>query len=222
MANMICFIGKSFAPSTFKMAAVQLGIATTDQPSQASLVIVCEDTPTDSRGNRDLDTIKHLVRETFGKTMAPVVLTSQVPPGFTRSLDLPIWCQAETLRVKDALKRALNPEQHIVGCEDPLAPLPPAYLEYLKRFQCPIFKMSWEEAEFSKIAINMTLASQVENANRLSKAADKCHVDWEVIAKVLRHDRRIGPVAYLTPGDWKKSPHLLRDSVTLKALENGR
>lgn len=215
---MICFIGSSFAPKHLKRAAQMKGLRLTDDPAQADVVFVSEDTPTDSKGRRDLDLIRNLVMETFGKTMAPIVLTSQVPPGFTRSLQVPIYHQAETLRVKDALERALNPEQHIVGCLDPLAPLPKAYLRYLLAFPAPILKMSYESAEFAKIAINMTLASQVENTNRLADAATLCGADWEDIVEVLQHDKRIGIHSYLTPGDWKKSPHLYRDWVTFKGL----
>ena len=147
------------------------------------------------------------------------MLTSQVYPGFTRSLGRPIYHMAETLRVKDAEERALHPEQFIIGCEFPERSLPAALLNYVAPFNCPVFRMTWEEAEFAKIAINMTLAAQVDSANRLSKVAEKLGVDWDVIKNVLKHDRRIGKYSYLEPGDWKKSSHLLRDYVTVKELE---
>ena len=215
---MICFIGGSFAPTHLRKAAQMKGLKLTNDPAQADVVFVSEDTPTDSMGKRNLDLIRNLVTDTFGKTMAPIVLTSQVPPGFTRSLGVPIYHQAETLRVKDALERALNPEQHIVGCVDPVAPLPDPFRRYLEAFPAPILKMSYESAEFAKIAINMTLAAQVENTNRLADAATICGADWEDIVEVLQHDKRIGPHSYLSPGDWKKSPHLYRDWVTFKGL----
>jgi UDPglucose 6-dehydrogenase len=194
------------------------GLKLTNDPSQADLVLVSEDTPTDKDGNRDLDLIRNLVLDTFGKTMGPIILTSQVPPGFTRSLQVPLYHYAETLRVKDALERALTPEQHIVGCLDPVSPLPVAFRRYLEAFPAPILKMSYESAEFAKIAINLTLASQVENTNRLCKAAIKCGADWGDIAEVLGHDRRIGKYSYLTPGDWRASKHLLRDWRTYEEL----
>lgn len=212
---MICFIGDSFAPQHLKAAAVLRGFYLTPYPDLADVVFVSQDTATDASGKRDLAPIRELVRDACRATTAPVVLTSQVPPGFTRSLKLPIYHQAETLRVKDAPMRALNPEQHIIGCEHPDKPLPDALAKYLLSFECPIHKMTWEEAELAKIAINMTLASQVENTNRLAAYADKVGARWEVIANVLKHDRRIGPHAYLDPGDWKKSPHLLRDWWTM-------
>ena len=78
--------------------------------------------------------------------------------------------------------------------------------------------MSWEDAEFAKIAINMFLASQVDTTNRLAAAAAKVSADWGKIAVVLAHDQRIGPHAYLTPGRWQDSLHLLRDAVTLEEI----
>ena len=219
---MICFIGTSFAPTHLREAARLKGLPLTGQIHLADLVFISEDTPTDN-GVRDLIVIKNLIGSVLLQTKinATVVLTSQVPPGFTRSLGLPMYHMAETLRVKDAAHRAMYPEQFIVGCEKPDKPLPQVFLDYLHAFKCPVFQMTWEEAEFAKIAINMTLASQVENATRLSVAAGKVGAKWEVIANVLKHDRRIGPHSYLEPGDWKQSSHLLRDWVTLKEIENG-
>ena len=78
--------------------------------------------------------------------------------------------------------------------------------------------VTWEEAEFSKIAVNMTLASQVENTNRLAHAAKAVGADWRRVAQILSHDKRISPESYLEPGDWKKSQHLLRDFYTLTQI----
>lgn len=214
---MISFLGESHAAVIFRSAARVKGFQLCN-PDEASIVFICEDTPTDDEGNRDLEPIRKLVL--LAKDYCPnLILTSQVPPGFTRSLGVPIYHQSETLRIKDALDRALNPEQLIVGCFNPNDSLPVVYMNYLKAFNCPIFKMTYEEAEFSKIAINMTLASQVENTNRLAESAQRCGARWEIIANVLSHDRRIGPFSYLEPGDWKRSKHLLRDYATLKEID---
>ena len=215
---MICFVGSSFAPLHLRDAARKRGLELTEDLEKAKLVFVSEDTPT-KNGIRNLDLIEELIRNVYDKTNCPLVVTSQVPPGFTRSLRLDIYHMAETLRVKDAEERAYNPEQFIVGCEHPADPLPDPFLDYLTAFKCPIHQMTWEEAEFSKIAINMTLASQVDNANRLSEAAKKVGADWEVIRIVLEHDKRMG--SYHKPGNWKESQHLLRDYVTLLGIEHG-
>ncbi len=213
----ICFIGDSHAPQHLAKAAADKGFDIVPLGGAPDLVFVSEDTPTDAEGGRDLDHIRrHIDIAAFGSV--PVVLTSQVPPGFTRSLGYNIWHQAETLRIIDAGERAAHPEMIIVGYRDHTTPMPAAYANYCAAFGCPVLRVTWEEAELSKIAINTFLVAQVETTNALAKAAEVCGANWERVAEVLKHDTRIGPHAYLRPGDWTQSPHLLRDAVTLEAL----
>jgi UDPglucose 6-dehydrogenase len=80
--------------------------------------------------------------------------------------------------------------------------------------------MTWEDAEFTKIAINTFLAAQVDTTNRLAAAAKMVGANWGAIACALRYDARIGPKAYLQPGRWEDSRHLMRDHVTLCEIEN--
>ena len=207
--------GDTHAPEIFRRAARHVGV-TLCGITEAQLVIVAQDTPTDADGTRDVEHISYLTRGALAATTAPVVLTSQVEPGFTRRFDdVRLYHQAETLRIKDAYERALHPEQHIIGCMFPAAPLPLALVGWLAHFPAPVHQMTYEEAEFSKIAINVTLAVQVENASQLAGKAATYGCDWGRIKTVLQHDRRIGPHAYLEPGDWRESPHLLRDWKTL-------
>lgn len=214
----LCFLGTSHAAQHLSAAAAAKGFELVE-PEAASIVFVSEDTPTDHEGNRDMRSIHDLAMKA-ASVGVPVVVTSQCEPGFTRSLGIsPVFHQAETLRIKDAAFRAAHPEMFIVGCEQPDALLPHVYHAYMFAFGCPILKMTLEEAEFAKIAINMTLAAQVDNTNRLAKAAAKKGVRWNVIADVLRRDSRVGPYAYLQSGNWRESPHLLRDEVTLLGME---
>ena len=216
----IFFMGDSFAANHLRQAAQDKGLTLARTPEEAQLVFISQDAGISEDGTRDLTQIRKDI-ETSRYFNAVRVLTSQVPPGFTRELNLDIYHQAETLRIKDARERAAKPEYICVGCPDPRETLPQVYLTYLRAFNCPIIQCTYEEAEFSKIAVNMTLASQVENANRLSEAAKKIPgVKWGVIAQILYHDRRIGPYSYLKPGNWRDSPHLLRDWVTLQEIEN--
>lgn len=213
----LCFLGGTHAAHHLAKAAWSKGFDIIDAPEHAELVFVSIDTPTDEVGNRDLDAVRQLA-ESVRDVSVPVVLTSAVPPGFTRSLWMDIWHQAETLRMKDAEFRAANPEMLIVGSDTGFEDLPTAYRAYLGAFRCEILRMTWEEAEFAKIAINACLASQVETTNRLAASAVKVGASWERIANVLKHDRRIGPHAYLEPGRWQNSRHLLRDMRTLESL----
>lgn len=212
----ICFLGTSHAAQHLSRAAWHKGFDIV-VPDRADLVFISEDTPTDEEGRRDLEVVRQLAGR-VRHVNVPVVLTSAVPPGFTRSLDMPIWHQAETLRMIDAEYRANNPEMLIVGSDKGTEVAPAAYMYYLKAFLCPILRMTWEEAEFAKIAINACLAAQVETTNRLAAAARKAGASWGRIAEVLKQDRRIGPHAYLEPGRWQNSRHLLRDMLTLESM----
>ena len=212
---MIHIVGDSHAPEIFRRAARYVGVPLCGLNDNPELVIISQDCPTNPDGTRDLSAINMLVYMTLRAFKGPVVLTSQVPPGYTRRFNTErLYHQAETLRIKDAFERAINPEQHIVGCMNPDAPLPIAYHRWLQKFPAPIHKMTYEEAEYAKIAINVTLAHQVTLANALSERGAQFGADWTRIKTVLQHDKRIGPHAYLDPGDWRESPHLLRDYVS--------
>lgn len=215
----ICFLGTSHAAQHLSKAAADKGFELV-RLYDADIVFVSEDTPTNADGERDLRPIRELLLGASPHP-GPIVLTSAVPPGFTRGLGMRIWHQAETLRILDAEHRAAHPEMIIIGCPDDAVALPASYLEYVKAFDCPVLTMSWEEAEFAKIAINNMLIAQVDETNRLAAAAEKVGARWKTIAEVLRHDARIGPHAYLEPGNWEASRHLKRDFVTLCEIEGG-
>lgn len=213
---MIHFLGSSFAPLHLKAAAIKRGVPVTEEIVQADIIFVSEDAPVAPDGSRGLSKIRDLV-DIARATRSPIVLTSQVPPGFTRSLDIErIWHQAETLRIKDATLRAMNPDYIAVGGE---SNVPRVYADYLLAFGCPVLRMSWESAEMSKVAVNMMLAAQVDYTNMMSAACAKVGADWAQVSKALHLDKRIGPEAYLTPGRWQDSLHLLRDWHTLQQIK---
>lgn len=222
----LCFLGTSHAAQYLSAAAAEKGFELCVPNDSPDLIFVSEDTPTSENGVRNLDVISDIVSNAIAAAehmtarIVPVIITSQVPPGFTRK-QKPwlIFHQAETLRIKDAAERASHPEMFIVGCADPTKPLPEAYETYLNAFNCPILTMSYESAEFAKMSINAFLISQVETTNMLSRLAEKCGARWTDVQCALKNDSRIGPNAYLEPGRWQDSRHLLRDSVTLLEIE---
>lgn len=220
---MICFLGTSHAAHHLREAARLKGLPLTDDLAAADLVFISEDTPTNERGERDLKRIHWCIDNAVEHSRAPLVLTSQVPPGFTRALDIrthQVYHQAETLRMRDAPQRARAPDYIAVGCLSYCSYelLPEAYRKYLEAFDCPVHLVTYEDAEFSKIAVNMMLAAQVDATNRLAAAAKQAGASWWHVADVLKLDKRIGPEAYLVPGRWQESKHLLRDHVTLEEL----
>ena len=147
------------------------------------------------------------------------VVLSQVPPGWMRRAVRGcqgIFYQVDTIIVKQAVARMLRPEQFIIGCADPEAPLPFAYQEYLALHDCPVLQMSYESAEVAKCAINYMLAAQVRIACELFAASATAGANYEDVCRAMRNDARIGPRAYLRPG--KLNRHLDRDIEAIAHL----
>ncbi|MBI2756456.1 MAG: UDP-glucose/GDP-mannose dehydrogenase family protein [Chloroflexi bacterium] len=199
--------------------------------AECPLVIVARDVPTDAANRSDLAPVLALVDAAIPHLRQDVVLVvmSQVPPGFTRALgariaaarpelrfELVYW--VETLIFGDAVHRTLEPERFMVGCADPLRPLPSLFEEGLRAYGCPILPMGYESAELTKTAINLYLVGSVTYANTLADLCESIGADWSEMVPALRLDRRIGPAAYIRPGIGIAGGNLERDLVTLQAL----
>lgn len=223
----VYFEGASHLTHWSKVGASARGLQVCWHSYEADLICIAHDTPTDENGNRNLGMIQELIKMYRGER--PVLLMSQVPPGFCRKQNMPnLYHYPETLRISDSYHRAVNPEYIIIGCMTTYEPdigdggiQHERVMEYVNAFNCPFMSMSYEEAEFSKIAVNMMLAAQVDYANRMADAGTKIGANWDKIAGAIKHDKRIGS-AYLIPGRWQDSLHLLRDYLTLKEIEDAR
>ncbi len=147
----------------------------------------------------------------------PLVLVSQVPPGYTRQWSAKrdnLFYQVDSIIMHSALKRATLPGRIVVGCRDARRDLPKAYAEYLALFECPVIKISYESAELVKLAVNYFLAKQIETTNDLSRIAKLVGAWWPDMVPALRLDGRLG--AYLEPGE--VGGHLPRDVRTIERL----
>jgi UDPglucose 6-dehydrogenase len=192
---------------------------------ECSLAIVARDVPTDDANRSDLTPVNDLIALTRDHLPAgaTLVVMSQVPPGFMRSLsqDLPnlhVYYWVETLVFGDAVRRAVHPERIIVGCADPSALLPEPLAEGLAKFGCPILPMRYESAELTKTAINLYLVGSVTYANTLSDLCESIGANWHEMMPALKLDARIGPAAYIRPGIGIAGGNLERDLVTLRKL----
>jgi UDPglucose 6-dehydrogenase len=184
------------------------------------LVYVAPDVPTDDAGGSDLERIDALIRQVDAvlRPETVMVILSQVPPGFTRARMRPgrqLYYQVETLIFGRAMERARFPERFIVGCADPVKPLPLALAQFLGSFGCPILQMRYESAELAKISINMCLVASVSTANTLAELCEKIGADWSEIVPALKLDKRIGHYAYLAPGLGIAGGNLERDLATV-------
>lgn len=188
--------------------------------AQCDLVYIAADVATDDQGRSDLDPIRRLIDEVKGglRPDAVLVVLCQVPPGFTRGLQMPperLYYQVETLVFGNAVERATRPERFIVGCADPAKKLPASLQNFLQAFECPILPMQYESAELAKIAINCCLVSSISVANTLAELCERIGAVWSEIAPALKLDRRIGQYAYLTPGLGIAGGNLERDLATV-------
>ena len=190
---------------------------------RCDLVYVSPDIPTNSRGVSDLNGVRLLINECLNHVSQDtvVIILSQVPPGFTRSIEFSkqrLFYQVETLVFGQALERALYPERYIVGSHTGFEELPNVYHEVLSAFECPILNMNYESAELTKIAINCYLVSSVCTSNTLAELSSKLGANWSQISAALRLDKRIGEHAYLTPGLGISGGNLERDLETVSSL----
>ena len=193
---------------------------------ECKLIFITIDTPTNEQNESNYDLIfsyldlitNHISHETV------IVISSQVYPGFTRSLlgqyHNPIFYQPEFLVVGNAMELSCNPIQVTVGCEDKNEPLPVVYKEYLSNFETyetqMIRKVSYESAEMAKIATNIYLAAQVSTTNVLAEVCEKVKSDWREVKSIIENDSRIG--SYINPGLGISGGHLERDMYTIEKL----
>jgi UDPglucose 6-dehydrogenase len=190
---------------------------------KCDLVYLAPEVPTDKDGRSDLKPVEALIAEVL-RYMAPeavLVLLAQVPPGFTQTIDWPAerrFYQVETLVSGRAVERATGPECRAIGCADPGRPLPPPLAEVLAAFGCPVLPMRYESAELAKISINMCLVASISVANSMAELCERIGADWGEIVPALRHDPRIGPDAYLSPGLGLGGVNLERDLATVIRL----
>jgi UDPglucose 6-dehydrogenase len=149
----------------------------------------------------------------------PIVIMSQVSPGFTRiiSKNRPqTYYQMETLVFGEGLHRATSPERYVVGVEETSNPINPLYQIFLKQGGCDILKMNFESAELTKLSANFILASTITATNTLASLSAKVDANWKLISHALKLDRRIGPHAYLDAGLGIGGSNIVRD---LKGIE---
>lgn len=191
---------------------------------RCDIVYISPDVPTDDQGRSDLSGIELLIRNvaTVLSPHAILVILCQVPPSFTRAIDVVphdrLYYQVETLVFGRAVERATRPERYIIGCADPQNPIDPRFERLLKAFDCPILPMRYESAELAKISINMMLVATISAANTLAEICENIGAIWSEIVPALRLDARIGPHSYLTPGLGIAGGNLERDLSTVLRL----
>ncbi len=191
--------------------------------SDVDLVLIAVDTTLDANGendDREVITLLTAVAQHLPDSV-PIVIASQVRPGFTRAhqaVHPQIYYFMETLIFGRGLERAQHPERYIIGSPDPELPLPPALQSFLELPGCPLFIMSYESAELTKLAANFMLSSSITAANSLADLAQRIGANWQQIESALRADARIGAKSYISAGLGIGGANLARDLHGIKEM----
>jgi UDPglucose 6-dehydrogenase len=177
----------------------------------ADAVWITFDTPVDEEDRADAEWVIAQSHASLldARHEALVIVSSQLPVGSTARLaerlardgrdDLRLVCVPENLRLGEALSTFRSPDRFVAGVRtqsdrDRLAPL-------LGRFSEEIQWMGVESAEMTKHAINAFLATSVAFINEIGSLSEAVGADASEVSRGLQSDRRIGPRAYLSPGD---------------------
>ena len=187
------------------------------------LAIIAIDTQLDESGGNDESEASELLKSIAKalKPTAPIVVASQVRPGFTREhshLHERLFYLMETLIFGSGISRAISPERYVVGSRNPDEPLPPVLDDFFLAAGCPIHVMSYESAELTKLAANFVLAANITAANSVAEIAENIGANWGQVEAALREDTRIGSKAYISAGLGVGGSNLSRDLFGLRAI----
>jgi len=187
----------------------------------ADVLWITFDTPVDEQDNADISYLE----KNFDK-IAPfihddmkIIISSQVPVGFTRHLQNQFYKKnpgkkvyfsysPENLRLGKALKTFLEPDRIIIGGN------PDEKEQFLPVFTSISDRLEWmsiESAEMTKHAINAFLATSICFANEVATLCECMGANAKEVERGLKTEERIGPKAYLNPGNAFSGGTLARD-----------
>jgi UDPglucose 6-dehydrogenase len=194
----------------------------------AGVMWIAFDTPVDDEDRADVEWVLDRSAEalSYAARGALVVVSAQLPVGSTAALrrrmgeagrdDLRFACVPENLRLGRALQTFRSPDRFIagVGSDEERVRLGTV----LERFDSPIEWMGVESAEMTKHALNAFLATSVAFINEVAAICERVDADASDVARGLKSEERIGPRAYLAPGDAFAGGTLARDIQFLSRL----
>ena len=204
----------------------------TEATGAAGVMWIAFDTPVDDEDRADVEWVLDRSAEalSYAARGALVVVSAQLPVGSTAALhrrmseagreDLRFACVPENLRLGRALQTFRSPDRFVagVGSDEERVRLGAV----LERFDSPIEWMGVESAEMTKHALNAFLATSVAFINEVAAICERVDADASDVARGLKSEERIGPRAYLAPGDAFAGGTLARDIRFLSRLAHDR
>ena len=189
------------------------------------IIFISQDTSTNKKNKSNFSSLKKLINKVINKINKNItlVIMSQAYPGFTETINWnknKLFYLVETLIFGKAIKRALKPEQMIIGCEIKNNKFKKNYFleKYVNKFTKNINYMHYKNAELAKISINLYLISSITFTNMLSEYCEKVKINWTDTERILRNDKRIGKSSYLSSSLGITSGNLLRDLNNAKTF----
>lgn len=190
--------------------------------ADAEIIWITVDTPVDDQDRADVAYVTNQVQSLIPHMQegALVLISSQLPVGTTKLLQeytknnfskkaISFAYSPENLRLGKAIQVFTQPDRVVIGIEDEKDK---SRLESLfKPFSDNLIWMSIESAEMTKHAINAFLATSVVFINELSTLCEKVGADARDVERGLKSEERIGPKAYLRPGNAIGGGTLARD-----------
>jgi UDPglucose 6-dehydrogenase len=186
--------------------------------ADAEILWVTFDTPVNDQDEADVAAVRTRL-EKVGPFLKPgtlVLISSQVPVGFTRQLQrdwadkgLRFAYTPENLRLGKAIEVFCRPERVVLGVEDDRDQL--LLTELFSLFCSQLEWMSLESAEMTKHALNAFLATSVTFINEVARLCEEVGADAKEVERGLKSEGRIGPHAYLSPGAAFAGGTLARD-----------
>jgi UDPglucose 6-dehydrogenase len=187
------------------------------------------DTPVDDDDDADVEWV--MCRAEISLSALPedalVIVSSQLPVGSIARLqarcaerrgtdDLRFACIPENLRLGSAIETFRAPDRFVVGVRSERERAEIADL--LEPYGSKIEWMGVESAEMTKHALNGFLATSVAFINEVASICESVGADAAEVSRGLKSERRIGPRAYLAPGDAFAGGTLARDIGFLRGL----
>ena len=189
---------------------------------------VAIDTPVDENDHGQVEVVTNLITQAILNVPQDcrIIISSQLPAGTTQKIrstfnehltnrNVTLCYSPENLRLGSAIKVFMDPDRIVVGIdsETDRKQIEPLFASISDRIEW----MSIVSAEMTKHAINAFLAISVVFANEIATLAEFEGANASDIARGLRSDARIGPKAYVLPGDSFAGGTLARD---IRYLEN--
>ena len=190
--------------------------------SDADIVWITYDTPVDDNDIADVSyvTDKIIAMYSHIKKHALVIISSQLPVGTARQLQnacqdlfpekqISFACIPENLRLGKAIQIFTQPDRFVAGIQNETDK--EKIIRVLEPFTQNIVWMSMESAEMTKHALNAFLATSVVFINELAVLCEKVGANASEVERGLKSEERIGPKAYLRPGNAIAGGTLARD-----------